>query len=55
VLQGRGISIRKIAKELGRSTSSISRELNRPNALSFEKKTWTYTEKESSVVLQKNR
>ena len=33
VLQGKGTSIRKIAKELGRSPSTISRELNRPNAL----------------------
>ena len=33
VLQGKGISVRKIAKELGRSPSTISRELNRENAL----------------------
>lgn len=33
VLQGEGLSIRKIAKELGRSPSTISRELNRPEAL----------------------
>ena len=31
--QGEGLSIRKIAKELGRSPSTISRELNRPEAL----------------------
>ena len=30
ILQGEGLSIRKIAKELGRSPSTISRELNRP-------------------------
>ena len=36
VLQGKGTSIRKIAKELGRSPSTISRELNRPNALYFQ-------------------
>lgn len=35
VLQGKGLSIRKIAKELGRSPSTISRELNRPNALYY--------------------
>ena len=35
VLQGKGTSIRKIAKELERSPSTISRELNRPNALYF--------------------
>ncbi len=28
ILQGEGLSIRKIAKELGRSPSTISRELN---------------------------
>ena len=32
ILQGEGLSIRKIAKELGRSPSTISRELNRPEA-----------------------
>ena len=35
VLQGKGISVRKIAKELGRSPSTISRELNRENALYY--------------------
>lgn len=35
VLQGKGISVRKIAKELGRSPSTISRELNRDNALYY--------------------
>ena len=29
-------SVRKIAKALGRSPSSISRELNRPNAIYFQ-------------------
>lgn len=38
VLQGEGLSIRKIAKELGRSPSTISRELNRPEALFFRGK-----------------
>ena len=32
ILHGEGLSIRKIAKELGRSPSTISRELNRPEA-----------------------
>lgn len=32
ILQGEGLSIRKIAKELGRSPSTISRELRRPEA-----------------------
>ena len=31
MLQGEGLSIRKIAKELGRSPSSISKELNAEN------------------------
>ena len=35
VLQGKGYSIRSIAFELGRSPSTISRELNRSNALYF--------------------
>ena len=35
VLQGKGISVRKIAKELGRSPSTISRKLNRPEALYY--------------------
>ena len=35
VLQGKGISVRKIAKALGRSPSTISRELNRENALYY--------------------
>lgn len=38
VLQGEGLSIRKIAKELGRSPSTISRELKRPEALFFRGK-----------------
>ena len=37
-LQGEGLSIRKIAKELGRSPSTISRELNRPEALYYRGK-----------------
>ena len=35
ILQGEGLSIRKIAKELGRSPSTISRELNHPDALYY--------------------
>ena len=35
ILQGEGLSIRKIAKELGRSPSTISRELKRPEALYY--------------------
>ena len=38
VLQGEGLSIRKIAKELGRSPSTISRELNRPQAVYYRGK-----------------
>ena len=38
ILQGEGLSIRKIAKELGRSPSTISRELNRPEALYYKGK-----------------
>jgi len=38
VLQGEGLSIRKIAKELGRSPSTISRELNRPEAIYYREK-----------------
>ena len=38
ILQGEGLSIRKIAKELGRSSSTISRELNRPEALYYRGK-----------------
>ena len=38
VLQGKGTSIRKIAKELGSSPSTISRELNRPEALYYRGK-----------------
>ena len=38
ILQGEGLSIRKIAKELGRSPSTISRELNRPEALYYRGK-----------------
>ena len=35
VLQGQGLSIRKIAKELDRSPSTICRELNRANAVYY--------------------
>ena len=35
ILQGEGLSIRKIAKELGRSPSTISRELNRLEAFYY--------------------
>lgn len=35
VLQGQGLSIRKIATELGRSPSTISRELKRTNAIYY--------------------
>ena len=38
ILQGEGLSIRKIAKELGRSPSTISRELNRLEALYYRGK-----------------
>ena len=38
ILQGEGLSIRKIAKELGRSPSTISRELKRPNAMYYRGK-----------------
>lgn len=38
ILQGEGLSIRKIAKELGRSPSTISRELNRPEAIYYRGK-----------------
>lgn len=38
ILQGEGLSIRKIATELGRSPSTISRELNRPEALYYRGK-----------------
>ena len=38
ILQEEGLSIRKIAKELGRSPSTISRELNRPEALYYRGK-----------------
>lgn len=38
ILQSEGLSIRKIAKELGRSPSTISRELNRPEALYYRGK-----------------
>ncbi len=38
VLQGEGLSTRKIAKELGRSPSTISRELNREEAVYFRGK-----------------
>ena len=36
VLHAKYYSIRQIAKELGRSPSTISRELNRPNAIYFQ-------------------
>ena len=38
ILQSEGLSIRKIAKELGRSPSTISRELNRPQAVYYRGK-----------------
>ena len=38
ILQGEGLSIRKIAKELGRSPSTISRKLNRPQAVYYRGK-----------------
>ena len=38
ILQGEGLSIRKIAKELGRSPSTISRELHRPQAVYYRGK-----------------
>lgn len=38
ILQGEGLSIRKIAKELGRSPSTISRELKRPQAVYYRGK-----------------
>lgn len=38
ILQGEGLSIRTIAKELGRSPSTISRELNRPQAVYYRGK-----------------
>lgn len=38
ILQGEGLSIRKIAKELGRSPSTVSRELNRKEALFYRGK-----------------
>ena len=38
ILQGEGLSIRKIAKELGRSPSTICRELNRPQAVYYRGK-----------------
>lgn len=38
ILQGEGLSIRKIAKELGRSPSTISRELNRTEAIYYRGK-----------------
>ena len=38
ILQGEGLSIRKIAKELGRSPSTISRELSRPQAVYYRGK-----------------
>ena len=41
ILQGEGLSVRKIAKELGRSPSTISRGLNRPEALYYSIVGWT--------------
>ena len=38
ILQGEGLSIRKIANILGRSPSTISRELKRPNAVFYRGK-----------------
>jgi len=64
VLQGEGLSIRKIAKELGRSPSTISRELNRPEALFFRgkyigsqtdtrvKNNWKHTHKRENPYLK---
>lgn len=64
VLQGEGLSIRKIAKELGRNPSTISRELNRPEALFFRgkyigsqtdkrvKNNWKQSHKRENVYLK---
>jgi len=64
VLQGEGLSIRKIAKELGRSPSTISRELNRPEALFFRgkyigsqtdkrvKNNWKHSHKRENIYLK---
>ena len=38
ILQGEGLSIRKIANILGRSPSTISREFKRPNAVFYRGK-----------------
>ena len=38
ILQGEGLGIRKIAKELGRSPSTISRELKRPQSVYYRGK-----------------
>lgn len=38
ILQGESLSIRKIAKELGRSPSTISRELKRAQAVYYRGK-----------------
>ena len=38
ILQGEGLGIRKIAKELGRSPSTICRELKRPQAVYYRGK-----------------
>ena len=38
ILQGEGLSVRKIAKELYRSPSTISRKLNRPESLYYRRK-----------------
>ncbi len=67
VLQGQGLSVRKIVKELGRSPSTISRELNRTNALYYRgiyigsqthlrvKKEWQTKHKRPNLFLnQKN-
>ena len=64
VLQGERLSIRKIAKELGRSPSTISRELNRPEALFFRgkyigsqtdkrvKSNWKHAHKRENIYLK---
>jgi len=64
VLQGEGLSVRKIAKELGRNPSTISRELNRPEALFFRGKyigsqtdkrvkcNWKHSHKRENVYLK---
>ena len=50
ILQGEGLSVRQIAKELGRSPSTISRELNRPEALYYRGK---YIGSQTNLRVQK--